>query len=173
MSKQGQVTRGFTLIELLVVIAIIGLLSSIVLASLNSARSKGRDAARLAGLHQLSLALELFYNDRGVYPPSAQATNTSYCSWYSIGNGYSLPELLTPTYIPKIPLDPKYPTSSAYGQCLDYFADQSPSGSSYYRLYETLENPSAQQLATMNAADGIDPFFTSRGVNYKFIQVGP
>lgn len=55
-------SRGFTLIELLVVVAIIGILSSIVLASLNSARKKGRDARRVADIKQLQLALELYYD---------------------------------------------------------------------------------------------------------------
>lgn len=64
--KAGQ--RGFTLIELLVVIAIIGILSSVVLASLNSARVKARDARRVADLKQIQIALELWYDTNGQYP---------------------------------------------------------------------------------------------------------
>src|SRR4051812_31161735 len=56
---------GFTLIELLVVIAIIGILASIVLASLNSSRKKSRDARRLSDLKQLQNALELYSNESG------------------------------------------------------------------------------------------------------------
>ncbi len=68
--------RGFTLIELLVVIAIIGILSSVVLASLNSARSKGRDARRVSDLKQLQLALELYYDANSQEYPDALSALT-------------------------------------------------------------------------------------------------
>jgi len=60
--------RGFTLIDLLVVISIIGLLSSVVLATLDSARVKARDAQRITALKQIQTALELYYADNGRYP---------------------------------------------------------------------------------------------------------
>lgn len=56
--------RGFTLIELLVVIAIIGILSSVVLASLNTARNKGADAAVKSNLAGARAEAELFYDSQ-------------------------------------------------------------------------------------------------------------
>jgi prepilin-type N-terminal cleavage/methylation domain-containing protein len=61
MSKKF--TKGFTLIELLVVIAIIGILSSVVLASLNSARAKGSDAAVKANLANIRAQAEIVYDN--------------------------------------------------------------------------------------------------------------
>jgi prepilin-type N-terminal cleavage/methylation domain-containing protein len=77
------------LIELLVVIAIIGILASIVLVSLNSARNKGKDARIIADVQQARVALETGYN--GAYYPdlinqantnctNAQITNATYAN---------------------------------------------------------------------------------------------
>ncbi|MDB4992283.1 MAG: gspG [Parcubacteria group bacterium] len=91
--------RAFTLIELLVVIAIIGLLSSVVLASLNSARSKARDARRISDLHQIQTALETYYDKVGSYPPYGTTFVTDDLT------------VLVPNYIPAFPRDPSVQTA--------------------------------------------------------------
>lgn len=98
--KKG--TRGFTLIELLVVIAIIGVLASIVLASLNTARKKSRDARRLADIKQLQLALELYFD----------ANSSSYPA------GTSLSAVQTQGFIPVVPADPSLSTLNYNYQAL-------------------------------------------------------
>jgi len=68
-------SSGFTLIELLVVIAIIGILASIVLVSLNSARNKGKDARVISDIQQIRTALNAGYNGIG-YPDLKNNANT-------------------------------------------------------------------------------------------------
>ena len=63
--------KGFTLIELLVVVAIIGILASVVLASLNSARAKGADAKVKAQLSSIRGAAEIFFSTNNNYGTTA------------------------------------------------------------------------------------------------------
>ncbi|MDB5259606.1 MAG: hypothetical protein JWO73_814 [Candidatus Taylorbacteria bacterium] len=60
--------RGFTLVELLVVISIMSLLTSVVLASLTTARRKANDAARLQTVHQIDNAIQLYVTETGKAP---------------------------------------------------------------------------------------------------------
>ena len=69
--------RGFTLIELLVVIAIIGILSSVVLASLNSARNKGNDAGTKANLATILVQAEIIYDTDGDYDAVCAANSVT------------------------------------------------------------------------------------------------
>lgn len=131
-------TRGFTLIELLVVMAIIGVLSSIILSSLNSARVKARDAGRATAIHQVHLAVESYYLTNGHYPN----TNNVWTSFDS--PNYSPNPIYTPDaanlstallpYI-KSPADPKsLGTDSGYLYI-------SPTGADYCILFwRTPEN---------------------------------
>ena len=69
--------RGFTLIELLLVIAIIGLLSTVVLASLNSSRTKAKDSRRIQEIRELQKALELYYSENAFYPSSINSSQNN------------------------------------------------------------------------------------------------
>jgi prepilin-type N-terminal cleavage/methylation domain-containing protein len=108
--------KGFTLIELLVVIAIIAILSTVVMAGLNSARAKGRDAKRLADVKQLQAALELFFDTCSGYPnlapgvvgtglTTATTSTTAGACATSFGN-----------FMAKLPLNPG-PSGEDYYYC--------------------------------------------------------
>jgi general secretion pathway protein G len=66
--------KGFTLIELLVVIAIIGLLSTLAVVALTSARQKSRDSKRVSDMKQLQTAMELLFSSNNSYTIVAGCT---------------------------------------------------------------------------------------------------
>lgn len=104
MSSKQNKTKGFTLIELLVVVAIIGLLSSVVLASLNSARAKARDAVRKSDFHTLEVAIGSYYADKGIFP--GDGNTYSGLPW----SGTLSNDLISNKYITSMPADPSQNT---------------------------------------------------------------
>ena len=80
--------RGFTLIELLVVIAIIGVLSSVVVTTLTTARNKAKDVAIKAAVRQMAAAAQLEYTQTGSYTAFAYGWdyNATDCSGSFAGN---------------------------------------------------------------------------------------
>jgi type II secretion system protein G len=114
--------KGFTLIEFLVVIAIIGILSSVVVASLNTARLKARDAKRIADIKQIQLALEMYNDKNGSYPTALSA-------------------LTTAGFISVVPTDPSAGAAYSFG----YNPSTSPTT---YHLGATLEDSSNPALSS-------------------------
>jgi type II secretion system protein G len=108
-------SRGFTLIELLVVIAIIGILSSVVLASLSTARAKSRDARRIADIDQVRTALELYNDSYGAYPTtnSAGAGAGGQAFSASTGAGVGI-GAISPAFMSRLPSDPTSGASYYY-----------------------------------------------------------
>ena len=148
MKKRVQ-ARGFTLIELLVVIAIIGLLASVILASVNVARLKANDASRESNLVEVEKAIQSYYISNGAYPVPNGSQGVGYSNppstynWASqcydgsyaggtagspgSANNTMSPNPLVPSYIATLPSDSSMVTSPAASQacCYEYTATQS------------------------------------------------
>lgn len=143
LRKRGALS-GFTLIELLVVIAIIGVLASIVLASLNSARQKSRDARRIADIKQLQLALELYY-DAQTPPKYPDASVTC-----DAATAYGLQVLASGGYIPQIPRDP----SAALPLNCYWYANNGPGTYHLGAILEQSTNPVLSSDKDCKSSDG-------------------
>jgi len=148
-------TKGFTLIELLVVIAIIGILSSVVLASLNTARKKSRDAKRISDIKQIQLALELYFDSNGGYPSAI--TNTTMAG-----------------FLPAIPVPPDGTSDTAYlyqatkTDCMGYRLGVTLEDAGHTVLDSDIDTagsdisnqcPNESSASTKTAQSGADPVY--------------
>ena len=142
--------KGFTLIELLVVIAIIGLLSSVVLASLNSARASARDAKRKAEMQQIKTAMELYYNNNGRYQVTGSGWANGGYGWFNCANASSYvatsvaKALVNNKALSTEIVDPRGSTCAVGG----YLIDTRGNG---YTIWAMLENPTAADIATKSS----------------------
>lgn len=140
--------KAFTLIELLVVVAIIGVLASVVLSSLSSARAKGRDAKRAADIRSFQTALEFYYNDFGYYPLNSWAHSTD-ATWQTSGFASALDPYLT-----TLPVDPTNDTCCGHngGYVYSYYSSgyRAPgqTNQQWYMLVFRYENQSHPAQST-------------------------
>ncbi len=187
-NRTQSLAQGFTLIELLVVIAIIGILSSVVLAALGTAREKARDAARIADMKSIKTALVLYFDSLQSYPENTTGTPDE-----NPLSGPTVSAALVPTYLPTLPTDPQ--TASRVDELLylyegltDLTTDCSTGGCPSYALGTTMErmdnivldNDPGDTITTTAfiglggvSCDGGDPAATANGVDEVCYSVTP
>lgn len=149
------------MIELLVVVAIIGLLSSVVLVSLDSARAKARNTQRLADLREIRTALETYRNENGSYPSTAAAWRGS-CAGFgpypNTGTGAWIPGL-APRFMSVLPSDPR-PTADGNG-CYVYKSD----GANYKVMAQITVEPPIISTGTYVAGTPCTPTLNPANTN--------
>jgi len=155
VKQNKQSTKGFTLIELLVVISIIGILSSLAVVSLNSARNKARDALRKADMTQMRTALNLYYDDKTRYPICGTWDDgaADFGANNAAGSACYLGALKTELtagskpFLQQMPKDPKNATNDpAIDATYLYRYVSKSDGSEYALVYRVEENATLQVI---------------------------
>lgn len=138
--------------ELLFVVGIIAILTAIVLASLNSARGKARDAQRVEDLANIRLALEVYFQEFGEFPKEGEGFVEV------IGHGDTIDDIIAP-YLGDVPRDPLDDGSAVLsGDGYAYIYD------GYHRCVEDskwhaiiaarkMENPDKGNLISLECSD--------------------
>lgn len=159
-------TNGFTLIELMVVISVIGLLASVILISLNSARAKARDTKRMSDIRQMQTVLELYYDKYGTYPNISQSADSSNCENRTPTLDFYLGEFVS--FIPHDPLGPPpVPNVDAGPDRRCYFYNAKKNGQGYVIMAYQVE-----QVATATKGEGAACYSDvvnvyCKGINYQ------
>jgi len=113
--------KSFTLLELLIAIVILGVLSALISGNFITSLKKGKDARRKADLEQIQRALEMYYEDKRIYPNSinfgGKLCETQFCNSNE------------KVYMQKVPNDPN-----------NSYTYQYQSDGNYYRLFSCIEN---------------------------------
>ena len=149
-NKKSKTQKGFTLIELLVVISIIGVLASVVMTSLNSAKIKARDAVRRSDMRQILIAMETYYDSSGTYIIPGTGWNGCSCGWFNYQSGVYVKSVANGLeelgFFTEAPRDPSISSDNQTPQYMKYQC-----GNGFY-IYAKLENPSASDQATFDNA---------------------
>jgi len=150
--------QGFTLVELLVVIGIISVLAAIILPVYGRAREAARQTNCTSNLHQIAMALRMYYDDyRGYPPPLRTDLNRG-----GLGVLFAARYLGGDTRVLRCPDDPQRddpnPTYSSYNAWYNYFgyeADGTPIPIVAYRAPEV--DPAERPLTPLRAEEVYAP----------------
>ncbi|MDD5251647.1 MAG: type II secretion system protein [Patescibacteria group bacterium] len=151
--------KGFTLIELLVVIAIIGLLSTLAVVALNSARQKSRDSKRVADVKQIQTALELYFADStNGYPEAATAitlgdTNQKSLCTGGWKTGCGTADTTYMGLVPAAPTPADNPAGSTACTAGNTYAYTAPVGGATYQILFCLGGKVGDLTAGMRTAN--------------------
>lgn len=159
-SRPRSASRGFTLVELLVVIGIIAVLISMLLPTLNRARSAAGSVTCLANLRQMGTALQLYaQNNRGLAPWGVVDKFETSSGWVSSGdNSWTWRDTVSILLgTPRNP-DPAHPNAVVKSHAIFDDKDTEPTPPAWGADYRAFYTANLRLMPETGAQDwGVDP----------------